>query len=71
MQPRLQIGARNKTVKAGAGARNGILHEIFGILAVPGQLKGDTQQLSAMRHCLAFEPLRQLRAHPSSRAVHR
>jgi hypothetical protein len=43
MQPRFQIGARDKTVEAGAGTSNGILYEIFGILAVLGQLQGDPQ----------------------------
>ena len=70
MQPRFQIGARDKTAEAGAGASNGILYEIFSILAVPGQLQSDSHQLSAIRHRLALEPLRQFWTHPCSRAVH-
>lgn len=47
-------------MKCAPGAHECLLHEIFGILALPGHVDGAAQQLLPARQCLVLESDRQL-----------
>jgi hypothetical protein len=58
MQPGPDICVRSEPMKRRARSGNGFLNQVFGVLAVLGELQRRTQQLSLVRQRIALEPLR-------------
>jgi hypothetical protein len=65
VQPGSQVCARSEPRIGRAGPQDRLLHQVLGVLAVPGHLQGGAQELPLVRNGLALELLRKRVRHLS------